>query len=61
MGSARTVFAFLSEPSPVAIAGKQKTLALASEHEENAAPFDGNHATEPNGEAAQLCKTAEPQ
>jgi hypothetical protein len=43
----------------VAIAGKQKALALASEHEENAAPFDGNHATEPNGEAAQLCKTSE--
>ena len=34
----------------VAIAGKQKALALASEHEENAAPLDGNHVTEPNGE-----------
>jgi hypothetical protein len=34
----------------VAIAGKQKAPALASEHEENAAPLDGNHATEPNGE-----------
>ena len=34
----------------VAIADKQKPLALASEHEGNAAPFDGNHATEANGE-----------
>jgi len=34
----------------VAIAGKQKALALASDHEENAAPLDGNHVTEPNGE-----------
>jgi hypothetical protein len=44
----------------------QRVIALPApqtgeQYQEQSAPFNGNHDTEPNREAAQLCKTAEPQ